>query len=55
MQLRSTLDAASEEAKRSAAEVQNTLDSAFDRLLAALRSKMNVDALLSKIFQKLRR
>jgi hypothetical protein len=54
MPLRSALDAAGEEAKRSASEVQSTLDSAFDRLVRTLRDKVDINALLSKLFQKLR-
>jgi hypothetical protein len=55
VQLRSKLDAAGNEAKRSAYEVQNTVDSAFDRLFKAMRDKVDINVLLSKVLDKLRR
>jgi hypothetical protein len=55
MQLRSTFDAASNEARRSVSEVQRTLDSAFDRLVAAARAKIDVADLLTRLFARIRR
>jgi hypothetical protein len=55
MQIRSALDAAGQEAKRSASEAQQTLDSALDRLYRSLRAKVDVTDLLSRLYAKIRR
>ncbi|HEY1429935.1 MAG TPA: hypothetical protein VGF18_10200 [Candidatus Tumulicola sp.] len=55
MPLRDTVEAAGNEAKRSTYEVQHTVDSMFDHAATWLRGKVDVNALVSKLFDKLRR
>jgi hypothetical protein len=55
MPLRDTIENEKNEAKRSAYEVQNAVDSVYDRAASWLGSKIDVSDLISKLFQKLRR